>query len=294
MGRSGVFVVFVATATLAGCSTGAVPGGGSGTEVNPTFNDVPPIDTPGPQGGTWSGTITVTANIDYSKTEPGHSDLDPTNAYYEEWVTTEETQLDATDTFTVQGVDDDDLTYGVHGVDFEGSAENSGSTLQRYVVATDKQNSSCTWKQVDGDETAGSWSGSGDAVGDISFSEDGTYSINIRADSSDYAEVPERTWLEYSDISANCEISEPEYDTTQPGAPIIEWASSQLGQADADGFYAYIDGQMNVANPGSTVQGSKSWEFEFPEGLTLTAEWNLTHSIPIVLPNSGPDNPDLY
>ena len=198
-----------------------------------------------------------------------------------------------TDTFTVNGVDDD-LTYGVHSVDFEGSAENAGTTLQRYVTVTDKQNSGCTWTQEDGTETTGSWSGSGDAVGDISFSEDGSYSINIRADSSDYAELPERNWLSYSDISANCEINEPERDDTFPGAPIIEWVSSHLGDSDVDGLYAYIKGQANASNPGSVIDGSQSWEMETPEGFTMTATWHLVHSIPIVLPNSGPEDPDLY
>jgi hypothetical protein len=267
----------------AACSATIGPGGGA----TPTpFVD--PTDTPyaGPATGTWTGTITFTGVINVDKTEPGHSDLDPNNTYYEEWVTTEATHLNATDTFTIAAADDDDLTYGIHSVDLQGSAANSGTTLERYVTVTDKGNSGCTWKQEDGDETTGSWSGSGSSVGELQFSEDGSYFIRIRADAGDPAVVPHRYWLKYSDISANCEVNEPEFDNTEDGAPIVEWVSSHLGEADVDGTYISIEGQLNTANPGTTVDGTKTWEMAFPEGLTITITWHLVHSGPIVLPHS--------
>ena len=105
-------------ALLGGCSATVGPGAPTEPPVDGGF-DNPPVDTTSAPGGTWTGTITLHGVIDYSKEEPGHSDLDPNNTYYETWVTTEETQTDVTDTFTVNGVDDD-LTYGVHSVDFEG------------------------------------------------------------------------------------------------------------------------------------------------------------------------------
>jgi hypothetical protein len=224
--------------------------------------------------------------IAVDKTEPGHSDLDPSNTYYETWTTTEATHLDATDTFTIAAVDDDDLTYGIHSVDLDGLATNSGTTLQRYVRLTDKQNSGCTWKEEDGGETTGSWSGSGANVGEINFSEDGSYSIRIRADANgEYAELPHHDWLKYNDISANCTVKFAPFDNPSPGGPIVEWVSSRFGEEDVNGLVASIEGFLNRANPGSVVDGTRTWEMKSPEGFTVTVTWHLVHDGAIILPH---------
>lgn len=225
--------------------------------------------------------------ININKTEPGHSDLDPSNTYYQTWVTTEVTQLDATDTFTIAAVDEYDPTYGIRPVDLGGTATNSGTTLQRYVTVWDKGNSGCTWKEEDGSETTGSWSGSGSSVGEMHFSEDGSYSIRIYADASgDGAELPHHDWLKYSDISANCEVNEAPYDLPSMQGPIIEWVSSHLEEADVNCVYAILEGELNPSNPGSVVDGTSMREMRFPEGFTMTISWHLVHDGPIVLPHS--------
>lgn len=274
-----VAIVVLVLATV-GCGATVGPGATSTGFVEPT-------DTPynGPSSGHWSGTITFHGVINVDKSGPGHSDLDPNNTYYESWVTTDTTQLDATDTFTIAAADEADLSYGISHVKLDGSAANSGTTLEHYSRATDKGNSGCTWKQDEGSETKGSWSGSGSLVGDMRFSEDGSYTIDIRADpSGDGAKVPHREWLKYSDISAACEISYPPYDNPSTQGPILEWVSSRLGDADVDLIYSDIEGQMSTGNPGSTVDGTKEWKFS--DGLTMTITWHLVHDGPIVLPHA--------
>jgi hypothetical protein len=290
-----IYVGILALA-IAGCS-----GGGTGdlpldelASLFPVGSDEPSDDFPepvdpeeppsGPPPGTWTGTIVIEAVIDFSKTEDTSSG-DPGSVYYEEQTVNEEIQLTATDTFTIDAPDPDDLVYGIHQVDFEGTASNSGNTLERYVTLSDKQNSGCTWNEEQGQETIGSWSGDGEPVGYVQFSEDGSYYISLRADYSDEAEVPKRTWLEYTNISANCEPNYAPYDTTEPWSPLVQWASQYLGSSDVNGVYSQIEGQLNASNPGSVVEGSMSWEMDFPEGLTLTATWNLVHDSPIVLPH---------
>jgi hypothetical protein len=279
-------VVVIAFASGGGCSAlQAIPTGNG----SPESTDRAPTDTPynAPASGRWSGTITLHGVINVNKTEPGHSDLDPSNVYYETWTTTEVTQLDATDTFTIAAVDDDDPAYGIHSVDLDGSATNSGTTLQRYVKLTDKQNSGCTWKQEDGGETSGSWSGSGTNVGEINFSEDGSYSIGIHADTNgEYAELPHHDWLKYNDISANCQVNFAPFDNPSPGGPLVEWVSSHLGESDVNGMGAVIEGSLNRSNPGSVVDGTSTWEMKSPEGFTMTVTWHLVHDSPIVLPHS--------
>ena len=249
---------------------------------------VDPTDTPynAPAGGSWSGTITFHGLINVNKTEPGHSDLDPSNAYYQTWVTTEVTQLDATDTFTIAAVDEYDPDYGIRAVDLGGTAANSGTTLQRYVTVWDKGNSGCTWKEENGDETTGSWSGNGDVVGELNFEDDGSYWIRIRAASEDQIVVPHRSWLKYTDISANCEVNEPEYDRPDDGFPLVGWVSDHLEDSDVNLMDATIEGELNPSNPGSVVDGTSTWEMRSPEGFTMTITWHLVHDGPIVLPDS--------
>jgi hypothetical protein len=271
---------------VVGCSSITVGPGSSSRPPEPTFREDFTEPTP-LAGGHWTGTITFHGVVSVNKTEPGHSDLDPSNTYYETWVTTEVTQLDATDTFTIAAADDDDLTYGIHSVDLDGSATNSGTTLERSVKLTDKQNSGCTWKQEDGSETTGSWSGSGQNVGEIHFSEDGSYSIDIYADTNgEYAEVPHHDWLKYSEISANCEVNFAPFDNPSPGGPIVEWVSSHLEEDDVNGDGAFIEGRLNPSSPGSVVDGTSTWEMRYPEGFTMTVTWHLVHDSPIVVPHS--------
>lgn len=300
-----IVAIGILVIAIAGCS------GGSGLAIDPddldelaslfpagsaepTGDFVEPAGTPynGPAPGSWTGTITVRAAVDFSKEEPGHSDLDPNNTYYETWVTTEQIQTDVTDTYAITAADDDDLSYGIRSVELEGGANNAGTTLQRSVTNWDKQNSGCTWDEENGDETTGSWTSTGTASGELSFLEDGTYSIQIYPDTSgpngesaEEPDIPNRNWLDYSNISANCEVNYPEYDNTNPGFPIIHWASDHLSDYDVNGESPQLEGQLDPTNPGSVVQGSGAWRFDYPEGMTLSVEWNLVHDGPIVLPH---------
>ena len=292
----GVLAATVAMLTMTACS-GVTTGPGATpapTVARATFDSlVFQTGNPNAQPGRWTGTITLHGVINVDKTEDGHSDLPPENIYYETWTTTEVTQLDATDTFTITAADDPDVTYGIHAVDLTGTAANSGTTLERYLMLTNKRNSGCTWKEENGEETSGSWSGAGDSLGKLRFSEDGEYSIEIRADTSGpngesapEPELPHHTWLKYSDISANCEVNEAPFDLQEPRGPIVQWVSSSLGQADVKGEYSRIEGKLNASNPGSVVDGTTTWELSYPEGFTMTITWHLVHDSPIVLPHA--------
>ena len=273
---------------LSAC-TGATVGPGAATNppvVLPTVAQL--VQTSAAAAGNWSGTITLHGVINVNKSEPGTDDLPVTNTYHETWVTTTVLQLDATDTFTIAAADASDLTYGISSVDLKGSAANSGSTEDRYQVLTNKQNSGCKWKQDEGEETSGSWSGSGDSVGELQFSEDGSYSMRIRADSNgEEPQLPHHDWLKYSDITgATCAVNNPPYDNPGTSAPAIVWVSSHLEESDVNYVTATIDGQLNASNPGTTVDGTKTWQMNSPEGFTMTVTWHLVHSQPIVLPHA--------
>lgn len=278
------------TAAFTIALAGACSGGGLTIQPGPTEAPlVYPRDTPynGPAPGTWTGTITFTGSVSYDKTEPGHSDLDPNNTYYELWVDTETTQESATDTFTVTATDDDDLTYGIRSIELDGSVANSGNTQQRSVRLTDKRNSGCTWKQEDGSETSGSWSGSGDATVLLNFQEDGAYDLHVRTSPNGYAEVPGHDWLKYSDISADCEVNYPEFDDPSSGSPLVDWVSTEVDTEQTVGNLSKVlEGQLNASSPGTVIDGTKSWEFQFPEGYEVTVTWHLVHSTPITLPHS--------
>ena len=285
------------SATLVACSSVVAPGGSNAPSARPT-TAAPPQTGGAPQAGAWTGTITAHAVIDRDETTEGSSG-DPGSVYYETWVAHDTVQAEATDTFAITAADPEDLEYGIHSVDLGGNAANSGTTLERYSTVSQKQNSSCTWTEEVGSETEGAFTGSGLAVGELRFSEDGTYSIEIYADPSgpdgsyETPKVPQQLFQRISNRSADC-VGDG-YETETEDGPLIWWASSSLGGADVDGIYANIEGQLDLGNPGSTVAGSETWEMESPEGLTLTVTWNLTHEGAITLPNSGPaEDSDLY
>jgi hypothetical protein len=284
------------SAVFVACSSVAVPGGSAVPSARPT-TPAGPTAAPPAAGGTWTGTIAVTAAVDRDETTEGSSG-DPGSAYYSTYVVHDTVQADATDVFAITASDPEDLEYGIHSVELGGTATNSGTTLERYVTVSQKQNSSCTWTEEVGTETEGAFTGSGVAVGDLRFSEDGTYTIEIYADPSgpdgsyETPQVPQRLFERISNRSADCVGDGHETETTQ--GPLIWWASSSLGGAAVDGQYATIEGQLDADNPGSTVAGSATWDMASPEGLTLTVTWNLAHDGPITLPNSGPAEPDLY
>jgi hypothetical protein len=264
--------------------------GGAGSGASPT-PFVAPTDTPynGPARGAWSGTITVRGVIDVNKSENGSSG-DTGSVYYETYTKNDVTQTDVTDTFTISANDPDDLTYGIHQVDLGGSAANAGTTLERYLTTWQKGNSGCTWTEEDGTETKGSWSENGDAVGSMRFSEDGSYSIDIHANTAlsngeqpDGPKLPYRNWQAVTNLTAGCTGNG--YDTTTTQGPGIEWASSFLGTADKNGVYSRIDGQLNASNPGSVVDGSVTWELS-EQDITLTITWHLVHEGPIVVPHA--------
>jgi hypothetical protein len=269
---------------VVGCSGAAGPVG--------TATPAAPTDTPGnaPLPGGWQGTITLHAVIDVNTTKDGHNG-DPGSVYYETYTTTELTQTDVTDTYTISAHDPDDLTYGIHEVDLAGSAANAGTTDERYVTTTQKSNSGCTWTDEVGTETSGSWNGSGKAEGTLQFNEDGSYSIDIRpglsgpnGESADSPQLPYRNWEAISNLSAGCNGTG--YDNTTTQGPIVWWVSSLLGDPDINYIYSRIDGQMNTASPGSTADGTVTWEMASPQGLTMTITWHLVHDGPIVLPHS--------
>ena len=156
---------------------------------------------------------------------------------------------------------------------------------------TKKSNSGCTWTEEVGDESSGAWTYSGTAKGELRFSDDGSYRIEIRASTAgpdgvepEGPQIDHHTWIKNSDISAGCS-GDPVEEFTEKQGPLVLWASGFLGSPEnVDYKSIYIDGQMNTATPGNTVDGSATWKVLLPE-LTLTATWHLVHSSPIVLPH---------
>jgi hypothetical protein len=279
-----VVVVFV----FAGCS------GGPGATRIDTF--APPTTAPsiGPAGANWTGTITLRALIDESKSETGDNDQDPNSTYYATYTREKTVNEDVTDKYTLTGEDPTSLTYGIHSVGFTGTVENSGTSQFSDVYLWDKRNSGCTWKQEDGDEWSGSWSGQGDPEVSLEFSEDGSYTVFVRPNpTGERATFPHRSWSKSTDISANCEQTEPDSDVTIEAGPLIEWVSERLGDPTTDGGGAVIEGSLSRSNDG-VVEGSDSWELERYEELfadpespkiTITASWRFVRDGPIELPH---------
>jgi len=245
-------------------------------------------DAPAPPSGTWTGTITLHGVINQDETKDISSG-DVGSVYYESGTSHDTTQTDATDTFNVTGQDPSDVSYGMDGFDFTGSAANTGTTLERYVQNWNKQNSGCTWKEELGDQTSGSWNGTGKPDGSLRISEDGSYHIELSASVGDAngeyqtPALPHRLWLTVSDVSAGC-TGDTAYDTTDTQGPIVWWVSSLLGETDVNNKYASIDGQIS-GTPGNTIDGSITWNLTLP-AVKMDITWHLVHSGPIVLPHS--------
>src|SRR4051812_46430372 len=158
-----------------GTSTRATPVG-STTDAG---EDAP--TTAAAAAGTWTGTITVHAVASVNKTTNDTSG-DPGSVYYETSTTTETNAGDSVDTFAINAHDDSDLEFGISHVDLKGGkADTAGSQDFKTTIVSKKSNSGCTWTEELGDEVAGSWTDSGKSVGDLRFSDDGAYSIELRA-----------------------------------------------------------------------------------------------------------------
>jgi len=216
---------------------------------------------------------------------------DPGNVYYETSTNTQTDVGDAVDTFAISAQDDSDLEFGISLVDLKGGkADTQGSQDYKTTIVTKKSNSGCTWTEELGDEVVGAWTDSGRIVGELRFSDDGSYSIEIRASTAgpdgvepDGPQIDHKMWIKNSDISAGC-TGDPAYDTTAKEGPTLRWAASFLGEPDVSGVYSSIEGKLNPSNPGATVDGSQTWTLVAPVQ-TLTANWHLVHSTPIVLPH---------
>jgi hypothetical protein len=275
----------------AGCSGATiVPAGSGGPPAQRATTPADEFEEPsGPPPGHWTGTITVRGVIAIDRTKDGSSG-DPGSTYYETFTQHEVTQTDATDTYTINTADDGDLTYGIHEVTLDGTAANAGSTLESYVTTYQKANSGCTWTEDDGTETKGSWAQTGGVVGSVRFSDDGSYSIEVRPDTTgpdgyqlEGPQLPYRSFQIVTNLSAGCQGNG--YDTTTTQAPIFDWPSTFLGEADVNNVYSRIKGQLPAGTPGSTVDGSINWELGSPEGMKLIIGWHLVHDSPIVLPH---------
>ncbi len=251
------------------------------TRVNPVPSYAGPLTPPEP--GRWTGTITLHAVIDSHETEQGSSG-DPGSTYYDTFVRDDVVQETVTDVLTIEASDPDDISYGIGRVRLEGFGALEGSTLQRAVTTWQKQNSGCTWTEELRIETEGSWSGSGAVAGELLFSEDGTYVLDVYPDWGEPPVMSQRTTNTISDLSADCEGEGYQHD--MPGGPWFASASELLGRSDVDLARPQLTGRLDASDPGSVVAGSGAWEmYPPPDGTTLTAEWQLVHDGPIVLPH---------
>ncbi len=294
MFRSGrVLASLVVAAWLLGACGSVTVVPGASPVATPRPVDPEPDDTPrtGPAGGSWTGTITVKGVIDVDKSESGDNDQDPNSAYYHTYTKTRSNHIDVTDTFTIEADDPESLAYGIHAIVFDGSpGTNTGSTDVSEIYHWNKKNSGCTWKEESGHEMSGSWSGAGQLGGSVEFKEDGSYLgyLQVTPD-GDLPTLPTHSWLENSDISANCEEVEPGYDMTEEGGPSFTWATEHYGDTTTDGGNVLIEG--TIAPNSTVVEGSETWEIGSPmpeievDPITMTITWHFEHSGPITLPH---------
>lgn len=274
----------VLVAGVAACSASPGPVGSSGPTDEPADTQ-PAASTGGAVPGGWQGTITFHAVLDTVKDDTSTSGQ---GVYAETQTTHDVTQADVTDTFTVTGHDPADLTYGVSSVDLTGPVANQGTTLERYVIVTDKHNAlGCHWTDETGTEVKGSWSGNSTGPGSISFSDDGSYRIRISVggdpttgEAPPSAALPKRLWETNTIIEgAPKDCPGPGTEVTATEGPVVEWASSILGAYDS------IKGTLDRANPGSVLDGSATFTETLPAA-KLTVTWHLVHEGPIAPPHS--------
>lgn len=268
------------------------PGGPSGP-VPPQGATPAPTPATVVVAGGWSGTITFHGVIDDVADTTSESG-DPGSLYHETTTTHDETRVDVTDAFTVSGDDPEDITYGIDSFDLAGSVANNGTTLERYVSMSDKCNAlGCHFTDEVGSEVR-PWTHAANATGGIRFSEDGSYTITMYTsgdpqtdETPETPQLPKRLWEAYTILegaAADCPGPGSEVTTTE--GPVVEWASSFIGEVDVNsGLYSSIEGQLDAANPGSVVDGSVTFEFSLPK-MKLTVTWHLVHDGPIVLPHS--------
>jgi hypothetical protein len=269
---------------LAACGSTPGPVGSTGPAGGPLDSQAA-ASTSGAVPGGWRGTITFHAVLNTVKDDTSTSGE---GVYAETTTTHDVTQADVTDAFAVSGQDPADLEYGIGSVDLTGTVANQGSTLERYVFLTDKHNAlGCHWTDETGTEVSGSWGGNSSGAGSISFSDDGSYRINIDVGGDPTTgaappspELPKRLWQKNTILEgAAKDCPGPGTEQTTTEGPIVEWASSVLGPYDS------IKGTLDAASPGAVVDGSKTFDETSPKA-TLTVTWHLVHEGSIVLPHS--------
>lgn len=268
-----------ATIVLVASACGGAPGGPGSTRpgvpgVTPAPDGGEPTGAPAVPGG-WSGTITFHLVRDISTTETSTSG----EGIYQSTITeTFELQSDVTDTFTVTGSDPEDLEFGIGSVDLAGQASNSGTTMQRVKYVSDKHNAlGCHYLDETGSEIDGSWTLGGEAGGEIDFYDDGTYRITMGGGDYGEDELPKLMWQSYTILEGAAIDCPPAGRSEVTGfGQYGEWAYSYF---DTD-----IEGILDTGNPGSTVDGSATFETSPLEG-TVTVTWHLVHDGPIVLPH---------
>lgn len=282
MRTSGASMNALATALLAvlmaACAGATGPAGTNGpTPSSGSATNPPPPSTGSAVPGAWQGTMTfhmVKSSDETKTTESG----DPGSTYHSTITTHDVVQEDITDKFTVNGTDGDDNEFGVVEVDLTGQVANAGKTLQRHVSVEDKHNAlGCHFTEEIGSEIDGSWTLAGKAAGTIRFSDDGSYHVTMGGGESGEDPLDQLFWQTNT---------------------ILEGATKdcpQAGRSEVTGFGQYgdwahiylddpIEGSLDVANPGSVVDGSKSFKIELPKA-TITVTWHFVHEGAINLPH---------
>lgn len=263
--------------------------GGPPVDLDPTDGGFVPEDTPrnGPPAGTWSGTISVRAELAVDEQLSGDNGQDPNSVYFHTYTGEHSWHIDVTDTYTVTGEDPESLEYGITGVTLEGEVANVGSETALDRRLWNKKNSGCTWNEDSGSESSTTWSSSGDSASSIEFDEVGTYRLYLGYNpTSDPPTGTLHSWLENSNISANCEEVEDGYDTTDEAGPFIWWATDQYGGWTSDNTQSAVVEERLTDPSSGVVEGSRTWDMYTPEGSTLTVTWSLQHTGPITLPRN--------
>ncbi len=132
---------------------------------------------------------------------------------------------------------------------------------------------SCQYQQETVYESlAGGWTYEGDARGTLQLSSDGSYTIDVTGASSP-AEIAMPTRMtDETRILGGVEGCQAQSFTDQgEGYPLVTGVRTDR-----------VEGTIDPANPGTTLQGSK--RVEWPDGSVTTITWDLVHDGPIRLP----------
>jgi hypothetical protein len=224
-----------------------------------------------PMPGTWKGTITVNTYVHTSDTS---TEVEALGEPFGTTTTTshDEQTIDVTGRYFVSGNDKD---VGATQVPLAAQLFTSGVAWYSFDSVTKNAwtHGGCNYDKTEGSDIGGSWADNGKANVGITFSNDGSYWINI----SQYT-PPDVTFVGVKVVKAT--VFTPDCDDNASG----EFHDARFvapNQAVTGG--QRLEGKLDPANPGNRLKGSV--DIVLGDGWLTTVSWDLVHETPIILPS---------